>query len=80
MRPLAWRVGRFLYRWGRREGDNHPRTNGEYWLLEQMVSRSQGARARTRVLGDFFSLVAPEVWGELRSGKYDAMRLALRAV
>jgi FkbM family methyltransferase len=42
MRPFAWRLGRFLYRWGRREGANRPRTNGEYWLVEQMVSRSQG--------------------------------------
>lgn len=32
-----------------------------------------GARAGTRTPAGFFSLIVPEVWSELRSGKYDAV-------
>jgi glycosyltransferase involved in cell wall biosynthesis len=42
-------------------------------LLDGYEAVFLGARARTRVPAGFFSLVAPEVWGELRSGKYDAV-------
>jgi FkbM family methyltransferase len=38
MRALAWRLGRLLSRWARREGDNDPRSNGEHWLLDQMAA------------------------------------------
>jgi glycosyltransferase involved in cell wall biosynthesis len=34
-----------------------------------------GARARERVPGGFFSLVAPEIWKQVRSGGYDAVLL-----
>lgn len=49
MRPFAWRLGRFLYRWARREGANRPADNGEHWLLEQVV---RGTDAGTVVLLD----------------------------
>lgn len=39
-RSFAWRLGRSLYRWARREGANNARTNGEYWLLDLVVSRA----------------------------------------
>jgi glycosyltransferase involved in cell wall biosynthesis len=32
-----------------------------------------GEKARRRTPGRFFSLVAPEVWGEIRRGRYDAL-------
>lgn len=32
-----------------------------------------GDRARVRVPGGFFSLIVPEIWREVRSGKYDAL-------
>jgi FkbM family methyltransferase len=41
IRALAWRFGRYLYRWARREGDNDPPTNGEYWLMDLLVSQSE---------------------------------------
>jgi FkbM family methyltransferase len=42
-RSLLWRVGRKIYQYARREGANHPATNGEYWLLDAAVKRSQQA-------------------------------------
>ena len=37
LRGATWRVGRKLYCWARRDTENRPETNGEYWLLEQVV-------------------------------------------
>jgi hypothetical protein len=34
-----------------------------------------GARARTRGIDGFWSLVVPELWREIRSGRYDAVWL-----
>jgi len=34
-----------------------------------------GERAKRRSIGGFWSLVRPEVWGEIRSGRYDAVWL-----
>jgi FkbM family methyltransferase len=39
VRSLAWRLGRRLYQYARREGANSPWTNGEYWLLEELIGR-----------------------------------------
>ena len=39
-RALAWRVGRRLYCWARGELPNDPSTNGEYWLLAEVLRRS----------------------------------------
>lgn len=39
LRSFAWRLGRSIYRWARREGDNEPTRNGEYWLLDLVVNR-----------------------------------------
>ncbi len=38
VRSAAWRAGRALYRWARREGGNQPARNGEYWLLDRVIS------------------------------------------
>jgi len=43
LRRFAWRVGRRLYSSARGETKNDPQKNGEYWLLENVVRRSQGA-------------------------------------
>lgn len=37
MRKLAYRVGRKLYTWGRRDLPNDPAVNGEYWLVDQVL-------------------------------------------
>ena len=37
-RTIAWRISRKLYRWARREASRGPETNGEYWLLAQVVA------------------------------------------
>ncbi|MCX5724504.1 MAG: FkbM family methyltransferase [Nitrospirae bacterium] len=42
IRKLMWRVGRALYTCARGDGQNDSRTNGEYWLLEQVLSASPG--------------------------------------
>ena len=34
-----------------------------------------GRRAKVRVPGGFFSLIVPEIWREVRSGKYDVLVL-----
>ena len=39
-RRLLWRAGRRLYTYARGEGPNDPHTNGEYWLLHQVLARS----------------------------------------
>lgn len=38
MRANVWRIGRRLYFWARREVPNDPNTNGEYWLLTEVVN------------------------------------------
>jgi FkbM family methyltransferase len=38
LRAFAWRLGRKLYRWGRRDVANDPASNGEYWLLDHAVA------------------------------------------
>jgi FkbM family methyltransferase len=40
VRKLLWRAGRKMYTYARGEGLNDPRTNGEYWLLEQALQAS----------------------------------------
>ena len=47
-------------------------------LLAGYRSVFLGEAARTREPEGFWSLVAPQVWNELRSGRYD-VRLAARA-
>jgi glycosyltransferase involved in cell wall biosynthesis len=42
-------------------------------LLSGYSARFMGPRAKKRNLGGFFSLIAPELWGEIRSGKFDAV-------
>ena len=37
IRRLAWRLGRRLYCWARGDGSNDPSTNGEYWLLANVI-------------------------------------------
>jgi len=44
-------------------------------LLAGYEARFLGEKAKTRTPGGFWSLVCPEIWGELRSGKYDAVIL-----
>jgi glycosyltransferase involved in cell wall biosynthesis len=44
-------------------------------LLAGYQSVFLGERARTREPGGFWSLVAPQVWNELRSGRYDVVWL-----
>lgn len=42
-------------------------------LLAGYEARFMGARASHRRIGGFFSMVAPELWGEIRRGGYDAV-------
>lgn len=44
-------------------------------LLEGYRHVFLGERAKRRSIGGFWSLVCPEVWGEIRSGRYDAVWL-----
>lgn len=37
IRSLLWRIGRKLYCFARRESSNHPKTDGEYWLIEKLL-------------------------------------------
>lgn len=39
MRSAAWRLGRKIYCWARKDIENKPETNGEYWLLQQVINR-----------------------------------------
>ena len=41
IRSTAWRLGRCLYFWARRDVPSDPATNGEYWLLEKLISQSE---------------------------------------
>ena len=38
IRSLIWRIGRRLYITARRDCPNNPENNGEYWLLEKLLS------------------------------------------
>jgi FkbM family methyltransferase len=42
IRSLAWRIGRRLYCRARRDVPNDPATNGEYWLIEKLLSGPAG--------------------------------------
>ena len=42
VRTLAWRLGRKLYRYARRDGLNDPAVNGEYRLLDFVIAKSEG--------------------------------------
>ncbi len=44
-------------------------------LLTGYQSRFPGEKAKARTPGGFWSLVCPEIWNEMRSGKYDAVIL-----
>lgn len=39
-RRLAWRAGRALYQWARRETANDPRLNGEHWLIDLVAEHA----------------------------------------
>jgi FkbM family methyltransferase len=45
IRRLAWRGGRRLYCWARRDVPNNPATNGEYWFIETLLVGMGGERA-----------------------------------
>lgn len=42
VRKLIWRLGRKIYTYARGDGQNDPRTNGEYWLLKNVLEASSG--------------------------------------
>ncbi|MCX7177150.1 MAG: FkbM family methyltransferase [Proteobacteria bacterium] len=42
VRKLMWRLGRKMYTCARGDGENDPRGNGEYWLLEHVLNASTG--------------------------------------
>ncbi len=42
VRKLMWRLGRKMYTYARGDGQNDPRINGEYWLLEHVLKASPG--------------------------------------
>lgn len=44
-RSFAWRLGRKLYCWARRDVSNAPETNGEYWLLTSVLSQASSEQA-----------------------------------
>lgn len=39
-RQLAWRTGRALYQWARRETKNDPHVNGELWLIDLVAQHA----------------------------------------
>jgi len=41
-REISWRVGRKMYCWARRDVANDPTRNGEYWLLQQVLTQARG--------------------------------------
>lgn len=41
LRKAAWSLGRRLYCWARGDLPNDPRTNGEYWLLDQVMREGE---------------------------------------
>lgn len=43
-RKLMWRLGRKMYTYARGDGQNDPRINGEYWLLDHVLKASPGRR------------------------------------
>lgn len=43
IRSLVWKIGRRLYLWARRDLPNDPETNGEYWLIEKLLSASSSS-------------------------------------
>ncbi len=43
-RKLIWRLGRKIYTYARGEGINDPQTNGEYWLLDQVLNTSSDSQ------------------------------------
>jgi FkbM family methyltransferase len=46
VRSFIWRIGRKLYTYARRDGENDPHINGEYWLLRQILKQpNPGATA-----------------------------------
>lgn len=45
IRSLSWRLGRRLYCWARRDVSNDPETNGEYWLIEEVLGVSVGPQS-----------------------------------
>lgn len=44
VRSYVWRIGRRLYCLARRDYANDPKSNGEYWLLEKILSACQGEK------------------------------------
>jgi hypothetical protein len=44
VRNLIWRLGRKMYAYARGDGQNDPRANGEYWLLEQVLRASSSPK------------------------------------
>jgi len=40
VRSFIWRLGRKMYFWARREVSSGPGTNGEYWLLAQVIAEN----------------------------------------
>lgn len=44
LRTYIWRFGRKLYFRARREASGGPDVNGEYWLLEQVISKNSSSR------------------------------------
>jgi glycosyltransferase involved in cell wall biosynthesis len=64
----------FSLRGGNDPGFNRPVT----WDIDLMAGYRPvflGERSKVRVPGGFFSLIAPEIWREVRSGKYDVLLL-----
>lgn len=43
IRSLVWKISRRLYMWARRDLPNNPETNGEYWLIEKLLSTSSSS-------------------------------------
>ncbi|MDG4550483.1 MAG: FkbM family methyltransferase [Candidatus Contendobacter sp.] len=43
IRSLVWKIGRRLYMWAKRDLSNNPKTNGEYWLIEKLLSTSSSS-------------------------------------
>ncbi len=37
LRRMTWRLGRKLYCWARKDLNNNPASNGEYWLLNKVI-------------------------------------------
>ena len=60
VRSFFWRLGRRLYGWARREGSSGFETNGEHWLLQNVLADAD--RSKSTILLDIGAHMG--IWSE----------------